>query len=629
MRKLLFISVTFAVLLFGAIALHSLYKAPQEIENTIQKHFAELGFKNTTLPAPEKTFGRITYKNIALDEDAFSKINELHIEYDLFSSLFSKRLKALQINGLQLTGELNNDQSVSLAGWNGEITQNLSSLNAKRISIKDISLSLLSEDFGGITVNGDLILKPQGRSKTLQATITATQKQLSAQAKIDAEMTGEGSWHARIDLENGKFKLDDLRATRVAGLINIRGQGRQTTEILGELQTGALSLWGTPWQNGALTVQGTLDAPSLIISAKSAGYEGLELGITIEDLFVPEYFSGSLHVENITNAFDYLGSQSKLSVERENLQSLSHLDNITIDFQHEENLIFSINKQNQDIDFKGVIKKTDEESYSAEWHAPLLPFSTISQDDKTNGTVTLHGKVNKKPDTLNGIIVAQLRDADIPYGDLTIQDVHGKLTIDDVQTLTSQSSVMSCETPFVSIQTTCEITVQIKNGKPDISNLTIIGPGLEIYTPKSRNGAASINIKSIELDPLLKLFNTPQWQGAGRMTGILNIEKEEDKTLIKSLKLSNKGLGVLKLTDDKLFELMTMEDLERETLKLALEDFHFDLLEVEASGEFPNKVKVSVFGKGKNPSLIQGRAFSFDFEIETDISEALSALEKN
>ena len=69
-----------------------------------------------------------------------------------------------------------------------------------------------------------------------------------------------------------------------------------------------------------------------------------------------------------------------------------------------------------------------------------------------------------------------------------------------------------------------------------------------------------------------------------------------------------------------------MKDFEKETMKLALENFHYDLLEIKASGALPDDVHISVFGKGKNPYLLQGRSFSLDFKIKPNFAPLIETL---
>ena len=622
-----------AVILFllTAGSLYIWLTVPKSIETHIGQVFTQAGFENVVLPEPETRMGQIRYKDIQLDPNGFSNIKSLSLHYSLLSAAFGNTLDSIKVSGLELTGELQQNNRISLAGWSGKtdaITLQWP-IAARTLSFEDSRISLLSEEWGGIALSGEAQLRPSGQNIEFKSRIEGRQRQLSANMQIEGQITQEGFWESRIELEQGKFEVDQIRATRVAGLINISGQGKQASQLIGELQAGGLNILGLPWQNVAITLDGKPNTLRAIISAKSAGTEGLELGITIPDLNNPTRLTGQIHAQNLGIVFDYLNNQNRLPMPREHLSSLDQIASIDMRFRNQNDFIFNIKKEEQNIDLKGKITKTDLKTHSAEFLSLPLPLEEILNHKNARGSAILKGNISREDEKLSGEVLLTLKEASLGKLPLPITIAEGEIKLDDFTTLSGPvTKKKECRITGFKSEATCHVDLQIKNAAPTFSNLNIKGPGFEIYAPQSTNKEQKslFTIKAVELKPLLDLFNNKNWGGAGLFTGTMALHEKEGALHMNSLYLQSKGVGILKLKDSKLFDLMDMEELEKETMKLALENFHYDLLEIKAEGRFPDQVKISVFGKGKNPYLMQGRQFSIDFEVTPDFTQLATML---
>ena len=147
-------------------------------------------------------------------------------------------------------------------------------------------------------------------------------------------------------------------------------------------------------------------------------------------------------------------------------------------------------------------------------------------------------------------------------------------------------------------------------------------PGAKLIFPGTSQGNQKtlLKIDEIEIKPLLDALGFAGWNGSGFLNGTASFNKNEDGALmLEDFQISNEGVGILKIQNEAFFKLIDMEELEKETLKLALENFQYNVLRITASGTYPDEIKISVFASGKNPDLMQGRAFSFGFEITPDL----------
>ena len=633
MRRILLIITGLIILLGTAASLYLFVKAPENVENNIRSAFASAGFADVSFGASEKKLGAITYTNLKLDADAFSSIDTLIIRYSPFSLLFGGMLESITLKNVELTGELAANNEITLAGWDKNRLKLNGNTLPKTLSlqIENAQLSLLSEKWGGISLSGDFQFQP-GKNKTpFQASIKAAQKQLSASAKMEGQINKDGIWNARTELEQGKFEFENFKTSRLAGLMDINGRGLQTPDIIGELQAGGLNIAGLPWKNGAITLEGKMSEPRMILAAKSAGFEGMELGLNVENLRHPDAMSGQIHIDQLSTAFDYLESQDIQLPKRTTLKNLNEFSDINIKFQQQGDLIFNIKNELKNIDIKGKIIKADGNSYQTEFLSTPMTLQGLLGKKNAQGSIILKGNISykNKPD---GKISLEFKDASTSFGALPLSAVNGIVEIDNFKTLSGPvSKPLNCVLTGLKAQEHCKVSFRPRNGKMVLNNLDYKIPGLNLTSAQAPGGSAKtlISVKEVDIKDLLDLFRTKSWKGTGLLTGTLALKEQNGESVIDSLYLQNKGVGILKLTDDRLFNLMDMDELEKETMKLALEDFHYDLLEIKAKGAFPDEVKISVFGKGKNPLLLQGRAFSIDFEVTPDLSPVIARITKN
>lgn len=627
MIKRIGIIVTIIVVLVGGLYAYQVTTKPEKIHNNISKTFSHLGFAETALPEPEKAGRTLLYTDINLDEDGFSTIKTLNVSHSPLILSFSDDDATVTIKGLNLTGEIGPEGKITIAGFEPPETLALNFATLpSTINIENFSLSLLSENFGGINVSGSIQISNNGKVLKLQGKLDAVQKQVVINAKLEGQINQNEFVDARIEIENGKFDLGHIQATRIAGLILASGESFSDIKTVSELQTGALKIYGLPWQNAAITIDAKAQTPNATISAKSAGFEGLELGLTIPDIFAPEIFIGQLHADTMKTVFDYFGSQHILPFDETTLKNLSTIENLAVKFAKKGDIKFQIRDDAQTAVLTGIVKMQGE-GFNGEIKSSPIPLLKIS--DTLAGTLQLSGTFEQQ-DQLSGNAQVKLDNALVNFGFMKLGDINADLVIDDAVTLSGPATKnLKCSVTEFKLEQNCTLSASIKNGRLNISDLKTSGPGFDVFVPQADQQKTLLQIRSIELQELLQLFGNKQWSGNGTLDGNAIVEKSENTAKIKQLSLTNKGNGVLKITDPAFFALLDMEDLEKETMKLALENFHYDLLEIKAEGSLPNAIKIKVFGKGKNPILMQGQPFSLDFEITPNFSAITKEITKD
>ncbi len=607
----------------GAYIGFQISQKPQYISAALPPAIAELGFKDVSFPQARTENGALIYSEIALDEDAFSQIGSLTAEYSPFS--LSKKLDRVTLKNLVLTGELSEDGVITIAGF--EAPENLNpdfSKLPKTLILEDFRLSLLSEKFGGINISGTSQIQNTGSELKMQGDISALQKQISINAKIEGQYNQNGFVDARIEIENGKFDLGPLKATRIAGLILANGENLSSIRTVSEIQAGAMKFYDTPWQNTAITVDTKGNKPKAIVSAKSAGYEGLELSLTIPDIFSPEEFVGQLHADTLGTAVNFLRSQSYISIDDQTVGTLDTLTNITTKFAKQTDFKFQIKDEANNASITGQFSPT-EDGMNGEFISTPIPLVNISK--QLAGSLELKGSLTHTDDDISGDVEANLQSVSIPFSFMTLSNINATLKITDLKELNSETKKdIQCDIASFKLKKSCKTSLQIRNGQLIANDLKVDAAGLKIFIPKSTANKTLMQFQEVNIGQLLRLFSDKNWSGSGKLDGSATFITENDKLTLERLTLTNNQAGTLKITDPTFFEMLEMEDLEKETMKFALENFHYDFLEIKAEGQFPDKIKVKVFGKGKNPILMQGRPFSLDFEIQPDFSKILKEI---
>lgn len=387
MRKKIIKPLAFAALLLAIVFFGPALLAPSS-DDQLAALLKAAGFEEITLPEPQKKSGALVYNNIALDKDSFSTIGSIKLKGGWFGGW-----KEIEIENVDLTGELQNGLQIALAGWNKNNihTQGLFLKSSPVLSVKNARLSLLSEEIGGITLNFDLQLRPKGDDWEFQAGLKGAQSQLSYEASANGSITREGFWQAAIDVPQAKFALGLIKGSRVTGNINLSGHRLDSSEILGELQAGGLTVLNLPWDDASVTLDGTLEKTRMILSAKSAGREGIEFSLALDSIQKPGAYSGVMHTDRLGTLFDFLDSRKSLYFTREDLAPINGIENLEANFKGSRNrFLFEINKNGEPLITQGEIRPVDA-GVSLGVLGDGLPFDLYLKNDsgEMKGTLAL------------------------------------------------------------------------------------------------------------------------------------------------------------------------------------------------------------------------------------------------
>ncbi|MCB1650989.1 MAG: hypothetical protein KDI46_02960 [Alphaproteobacteria bacterium] len=341
---------------------------PYLAKRSVDKNLQSIGFQGLVLPTPQTNFSSLRYGQISLDPQGFSSIQSLDVRYNWISMLLFGQIERVKVSGLRLTGELDGQGHISIAGWSrADARVNPSFLSLGAIDFSDAQLSLLSSHYGGISVvfSGGT-QKETASSAAFQFDVKYTQKNLRFESVFRGQINGAERWNADMEIGSARIDYPDLKATRASGQVAFLWEKNAPVKIDGEIRTGLLNVLGTPWQDAAITLQGNFEKPQAIVAAKAQGDDRLELGLALPDILDENLarLSGHFYVGSSSAFWTYLQTHGFLTKsEKNDLGDAGLLDGGNISFDRDRTL-WDVRFENASgaNKFHGLLKQKDGEA---------------------------------------------------------------------------------------------------------------------------------------------------------------------------------------------------------------------------------------------------------------------------
>ncbi len=641
MRRFLIIGGIFVLGLSSFLATLFFTYIPGQAEKKAQRFVAESGFGKARLPEPERKAGWIIYRDIALDEDGFSTIAEMKIHYGLLDTLVLGRIHALHLRGLKLTGEITESLTpgITLSGHNGPF--DLRTLPFERIVLEDSQLSLLTENYGGLffSLNGQA--RRKGGAYEVQANINSGQNWLSFESKMNG-LIGPERWNADFEILQAKFNIPflDMKATRMNGWMNISGDRSTPTKITSEMRAGGFQIMGMPWQNTSIALELVGGVMKLFSESRSLGDGALEFLLNIyRNHDAPPLISGEIHAEEFKALDEYLAGWAGLEDREKILPIFGNARNISLPFEISgsntnppQNIRLNIRNINQNIDIKGILSIKESDVIFNFSSDPLFLKAVEgvfrrAEDEGTHalhyihqGTGVLSGSVayNAEKKAVSNSVALDIRDAGFGLPWLRLDGISGNFELNDKGNLeTGSTAPLKCSLSIrQSLAHTCSLKAHITPDEVVWDNVKIGIFGGTASLAKDRK-LKFANIKTV---PLLKALKIEGLSSEGQISGTL----EFDKNLgINEGTLRNTDPGTIRWTG-ALPDFIEGDELERETIAMALKNFHYRTLEIQPRGNIRGKVETRFMMTGGNPDILNGNEMTLSFTANIDPKELLA-----
>ena len=314
---------------------------PNKAKRLLVQTLYNAGFQDIKIGSQEHNFKKLVFKNIELDPHRLSTVDKLVISYSWPQLILFNKSESLEISGLKLTGDIDKNGYLSIAGnSNSAAFLNLRNQihSYRNIKISNSSASILSSNYGGISISLELQAHQNKDSTHFQGALTNTQKQMRYESSFNGQINPEGTYNIGLTLNDINLNTKHLKAARANGETKIIKSANQPPKISGEIRAGNITILGMPWTNAAITLQGNPLKPNAIIGAKATGSENLELGLSFENIYETSILSGYIYTQSISDFLDYLHNNEIILLDYDNDLNLSNGTPLEISFEKNSNI---------------------------------------------------------------------------------------------------------------------------------------------------------------------------------------------------------------------------------------------------------------------------------------------------
>ena len=312
-----------------------------------------LGINTDYISKPQTHINKVQYENAQLDTDNFSAIKQI--------TALGNPLR-LNIDGINLTGDYH-DRTLSVSGWNTLDIQ-LKSLidHTDNITIKNGTLTILTELFGGISFNFNGKLQSSKDISTLDFILESIQKNISFKSNGSGEINNNGAITLDINFEQGRLSSPNLSGNRINGSININQLNKNKINVLCSYSLGNLEIYGFAMQNAVGSIEKSKDEIIMLIDAKSTGSDEVEISLSLQEKENNKRGASiTLFSENTKgNAiYNYIKNHSPWQLPEEVFERFKNINTIRIDLGlSDPNLLhYRIRGETEDNNYLGTITK--------------------------------------------------------------------------------------------------------------------------------------------------------------------------------------------------------------------------------------------------------------------------------
>ncbi len=142
---------------------------------------------------------------------------------------------------------------------------------------------------------------------------------------------------------------------------------------------------------------------------------------------------------------------------------------------------------------------------------------------------------------------------------------------------------------------------------------------IDNFNPIRDNEKWILQLKNINLFKLMQNINAKGFSATGLLKGKIPIIQKQGRLFIQNASLSSKSSGTLRYLYDNTPNFFEGDELELETISMALKNYHYDTLELKLNGPLDGDIDVSIIGKGVNPDLYGARRISLNLKTKAKL----------
>jgi hypothetical protein len=137
--------------------------------------------------------------------------------------------------------------------------------------------------------------------------------------------------------------------------------------------------------------------------------------------------------------------------------------------------------------------------------------------------------------------------------------------------------------------------------------------------------ALSLAAEGLDVETLLASLGFEGLSGTGTLEGTLPLRQRGPRLSIDGGRLRATAPGVLRYRADAGSAAAAGQDQRLATVIGALEDLHYDELELQISGDTDDELSVKVHARGRNPGYQQGRPVVLNLDVQARLADLVRA----
>lgn len=266
----------------------------------VRHALAQQGFTTLQSFSGKSSDDSIVFKDIKLDPEGFSSIGTLAVQNDA-PFLPGRDFKAVALDGIVLTGEVDDSGAIGFSGWAPSFSSGLPP--TRNLVLKNARLDL-DTAIGALRFNtGGSIERTENGLVKFEGAASGTQQQLMLDARWRGQQTPDGRWTLEGDLAEARLNTGPFSASRVSGWLSLNGLKNKTPSVAGQFSIGHFERALLKITNATLTLDGPLDDLHVLFKGDSGRY--MDMKITAEATRTRGSITVSADVET-TSAQDLL-----------------------------------------------------------------------------------------------------------------------------------------------------------------------------------------------------------------------------------------------------------------------------------------------------------------------------------
>jgi len=146
------------------------------------------------------------------------------------------------------------------------------------------------------------------------------------------------------------------------------------------------------------------------------------------------------------------------------------------------------------------------------------------------------------------------------------------------------------------------------------------------WNSAARSNAVDLKIENVDLDRLLRDWRIEGVSGTGVLSGVIPVKFGSDGGSIEAGRLSSGGAGLIRVDWGSAREFLVGSGEQVALAVNALEDFHYDALEIGVDKPTGGELTLAIGLEGSNPAVLDGYPFRFNVNLSGRIEPILAAI---